>query len=84
MLVAVTLAALTIVRIPRRVELPTAASNSIFPVPAVSIRFWLPLTAALKAIAPTPLPVSIATAPVNVVADTNLTLSFVVVISASV
>ena len=41
---AVTLVALMIVRMPRRVANPTASSKSILPVPAVRVRFWPPFS----------------------------------------
>ena len=56
----------------------------MFPVPAVSCRFSLPLTVELKVMLPAPLLVSMATAPVSVTAELYVTLSLDVVTSPAV
>jgi hypothetical protein len=81
---AVTFVALLIVSAPRREPVPTAPSKSIFPVPASRFSANPPSSVLLKAIVPAPLPVEMVTAAMSVVAETKVTLSSVVVISASV
>jgi len=54
---AVTLFALTMVRIFNGVVCPTPPENTMFPPPAVKVRFWVPSTVLPNVILPVPFPV---------------------------
>ncbi len=82
MALAVTLCALEMVSVPKRVPPPTAPTKLILPVPAAKLRLKAPLTVLLKVISPGPVPVFRATLFVKLTADPKLMLLLVVVMLA--